>query len=245
MSTRKLLATLSLLSAVFLLPDLLHADNLRGTNYRIDMGTINMTGGEKSSSSYRLTDTVGQTFQGLFEKNGYRIRAGFQYIHNILPSFRFSLSNINIDFGVVTPQVPQTATNTLTVITGAAYGYQIQAFELTALKDTSNNNTIPDTLCDAATTCTHEDANVWTDTTRYGFGYNMSGEDVNTNDFVNSTYYRAFANAEEAESPVAVMSSSGIATNSSAIATYKINISSTQPAGRYHTIVKYLAIPSF
>lgn len=242
--TKPLLVTLAILSFLYLLPDIISADNLRGTNYRVDMGTINMTGGEKTSSSYRLTDTVGQTFQGLFEKNGYRIRAGFQYIHTLLP-FRFSISNINVDFGVVTPQVPKTATNTLTIVTGAAYGYQVQAYEVAALKDSSNGNTIPDTTCDTATTCTYQDANVWADSSRYGFGYNMSGEDVDLNDFVDSTYFRPFANAELSEPATAVMSASGIATSSSALATYKINISTTQPAGRYTTIVKYLAIPSY
>ena len=41
------------------------------------------------------------------------------------------------------------------------------------------------------------------------------------------------------------MSSSGIATDSAATVTYKINIAPTQPSGRYTTIVKYLAIPSY
>ena len=240
---RLLLSILILLSFLYLLPDLISADNLRSTDYRIDMGTINMTGGEKTSDTYRLTDTVGQTFQGRFEKNGYRIRAGFQYIHTLLP-FRFSISSINVDFGIVTPQVPKTANNTLRITTGAAYGYEVQAYEVSSLK-TTGGDAIPDTACDTATSCTTTDANIWSDATRYGFGYNMSGEDVNTNDFVDSSYYRPFANAELSEPAVPVMSSSGIATDSAATVTYKINIAPTQPSGRYTTIVKYLAIPSY
>ncbi len=218
------------------------ADNLRSGTYRIDMGTINMTGGRKESASYNFTDTVGQTFQGQFDSNGYRVRAGFQYIHSLI-RFTFVISDISIELGTLVPQTPTTATNTLTISTGNAYGYTVKAIENYTLRDSTKN--IPDTVCDAATTCTISDANVWASNTDYGFGYNMSGTDVDTTDFVDSTYYRPFANDEDADSPAIVMSSTGIATSSAATVTYKANISGVQPAGYYTTAIRYIAIPSF
>jgi len=227
---------------LLIFPSLVKADNLRSPTYRIDMGTINMTGGKKTSSSYKLTDTAGQTFQGQFDSNGYRIRAGFQYIHSLI-RFSFSISDLTIDLGTLTAQTPSTATNTLTISTGNAYGYTVKAIENHTLRDGTKN--IPDTNCDPATPCTITDANVWSSNTAYGFGYNMTGDDVDTSDFVDSTYFRPFSNDEDADSPAIVMSSTGIATSSAATVTYKANISPTQAAGYYTTAIRYIAIPSF
>ena len=218
------------------------ADDLRSGMYKIDMGTINMTGGRKESASYNLTDTVGQTFQGQFDSNGYRIRAGFQYIHSLI-RFSFVISDISIELGTLVPQTPSTANNTLTISTGNAYGYTVKAIESYTLRDELKN--IPDTSCDAATSCSITNANVWDSNTDYGFGYNMSGDDIDSADFVDSTYYRPFSNDEDADSPAIVMQSSGIATSSAAIVTYKANISPTQQAGYYTTAIRYIAIPSF
>ena len=134
------------------------ADNLRSDTFRIDMSNINMTGGRKESSSYSLTDTVGQTFQGQFDSNGYRVRAGFQYINSLI-RFSFTISDLTIDLGTLVAQTPSTATNTLTISTGNAYGYTVKAIESHELR--AGTNDIPDTPCDAATTCTITNANVW------------------------------------------------------------------------------------
>lgn len=218
------------------------AENLKSDTYRIDMSNINMTGGRKTSGSYNLTDTVGQTFQGQFDSNGYRVRAGFQYIHSII-RFSFTISDLTIDLGTLVAQTPSTATNILTISTGNAYGYTVKAIESHELRSTTTD--IPDTPCDAATTCTITDANIWASNSDYGFGYNMSGDDVDTSDFVDSTYFRPFANDEDIDSPSTVMSSTGIATSSAATVTYKANISSIQPAGYYTTPIRFIAIPSF
>lgn len=229
--------------ALFLtLTQSLIAENLRSDTYRIDMGTVNMTGGRKESSSYNLTDTLGQTFQGQFDSNGYRIRAGFQYIHSII-RFSFQISDLTIDLGTLTAQTPSTATNTLTISTGNAYGYSVKAIENHELRASTND--IPDTACDSGTACTITDANIWAGNTDYGFGYHMAGDDVDTADFVNSTYFRPFSNNEDSDSPASVMSSTGIATSSAAVVTYKANISATQPAGYYTTAIRFIAIPSF
>ncbi len=202
-----------------------------------------MTGGRKTSGTYTLTDTVGQTFQGQFDSNGYRIRAGFQYINSLIP-FTFTISDLSVNLGNLITQTPSTANNTLTVTTGSAFGYSVYAIEAYELR-TGPSNVIPDTPCDSGTTCTISNANIWIDTSAYGFGYSLSGDDIDDSDFVDSTYYRPFANNDDSDSPISIMSSTGIATSSAATVTYKANISSIQPSGYYTTIIKYIAVPSF
>ena len=242
--TKILILTACLYLLSIFIPSFIYADNLDSDNYTIQMGNINMTSGRKSSSSYTLTDTVGQTFQGQFDSNGYVLLAGFQYIHS-LTTFSFSISDLTIDFGSLTPSTPQTATNQLTVRTGSV-GYAVTAIENHALQIPSAAATIPDTSCDPATTCTISDANVWSDTSAYGFGYNMSGDDINSSDFIDSTYFRPFANDSNADNPVSVMSRDAAATSSAtSTVTYKLNVSPTQEAGTYTNLIQYIATPTF
>lgn len=219
------------------------AEDLKSPNFEVQMSTINITGGAKSSTTYRLTDTVGQSFAGQFNSAGYVILAGFQYINTLIP-FSFKISSLDIDFGSLVPGIPSTRSNALTVTTGSAFGYSVKAIEDHPLRRSDDTTTIPDTSCDLATPCLLADANVWADNTRFGFGYNMSGADINTADFVDSTYFRPFP-VENIDQPSIVMSKGGVATSSAATVTYKINISGAQAAGTYQNAIQYIAIPSF
>lgn len=238
----------SIISLIFftpLIPSTVFADDLRSPTFEIQMSTVNITGGRKSnlSGTINLTDTVGQTFQGQFNSAGFVILAGFQYIHSIIP-FSFKISDLDINFGSLVPGVPSLLSNILTVTTGSAYGYTVKAIEDHPLRMSNGTTTIPNTSCDLATPCLQADANVWSDNARYGFGYNMSGADVNTSDFVNSTYFRPFP-VENVDQPAIVMSKGGVATSSAATVTYKINISGDQAAGTYQNAIQYIAIPAF
>lgn len=104
--------------------------------------------------------------------------------------------------------------------------------------------TIPDTSCDLATPCLQTDAAQWVDNARVGFGYNMSGDDVDTGDFTDSNDYRPFP-VQNIDQPAIVMSKGGIATVSAALVTYKVNVDSQQAAGTYQNSIQYIAIPSF
>jgi hypothetical protein len=222
------------------------ADDLKSPAFEIQMSTINITGGRKSnlSGTINLTDTVGQTFQGRFDAAGFVILAGFQYINSVIP-FSFKISDLDIDFGSLVPEVPSTQSSVLTVTTGSAFGYSVKAIEDHSLKNSADGiTTIPDTVCDLATPCLQTDADVWADNTRYGFGYNMSGVDVNTTDFVDATYFRPFP-IQNVDQPAIVMSKGGVATSSAATVTYKVNIEGAQAAGTYQNSIQYIAIPSF
>lgn len=219
-----------------------YADNLTSPSFDIKMGTINITGGSKSSASYTLNDTVGQTAQGEFNSAGFTVKAGFQYVLDPNP-FSFVISDIDLDYGSLVSGVPSTLTNTLTITTGGAYGYAVKAIEDHSLKLTTGSDTIPDTSCDLATPCTISDATPWTDNGRYGFGYNINGTDADA-EFVNNTYFRPFP-IQGTDQPVTVMSKNIPTTNSVVTVTYKVNISGSQAAGTYQNGIQYIAIPSF
>ena len=242
-NTRKILILLLCYWVIGLLScSNVHAQaSIESDNYRIQMPNFNSGAGIPSSGSYKLGTTIGQTAPGLYTSTGYLIRSGFQYIHSIIP-FSFSISNYLINFGTIIPQTPSTLTSTLTVSAGGAGGYSVTAREEDALKSSSGDS-IPDTACDSGT-CTNSTAGVWTSNSVYGFGYNMSGQDIPA-DFTNSTYYRRFANKALSETDKVVMSSALVGRSRTSTITYKINVSPIQAAGNYQNKILFTAIPSF
>ncbi|OGM87738.1 hypothetical protein A2573_00530 [Candidatus Woesebacteria bacterium RIFOXYD1_FULL_43_18] len=214
---------------------------IQSPNYIIQMPNLNSGAGIPSSSNYNVGTTIGQTAPGLYSSSGYRVKSGFQYIYSIIP-FSFTISSVSINFGSLIPQTPATSTNTLTVASGGAGGYQVKASENTPLKLSSSASTIPNTNCDSS--CTNTTAGVWSSTSRYGFGFNMSGDDIPA-DFVDLTYFRPFADRANSESPQIVMSSIYVGRGRQSTVTYKVNISGVQPAGTYNNIITFTAIPSY
>ncbi len=251
--TKKLLNTLfaSLLVFLFILSKTVFSQsNIRSENYQIQFPNFNAGAGVPKSTNYWTNSTIGQTAPGLFSSTNYRVRSGFQYIHSIIP-FSFSISNISINFGEVLPQTPQTRTATLTVKAGGAGGYVVKAQEIHPLKLVSGTATIPNTTCDSGT-CTRTQAGLWTQNTTEGFGFNMSGDDI-PSDFVNSNYFRPFADLSANEDAAVIMSKNQVTWDypnntwpweSQATITYKVNILGTQEAGTYTTIIRFSAIPS-
>jgi hypothetical protein len=242
---------LSLAYYLFLLPNKAKAQSsLKSTNYEITWPNLNIFSGEATSSGYKMGVTGGQTAPGLYSSTGYKIRAGFQYIHSIIP-FSFQLDLLALDFGTLTPQVlTNEKTLTLTVNSGSAGGYQITAIENDNLKSTAGSE-IEDTSCDSTDTCDYQtDSGTWEQNTTYGFGYNMSGTDVPT-EFSGSKFKR-FANATNSptENPTKVMGltpSEGHEAGRSKTATMttRININNIQAAGVYQNILIFAAIPTY
>jgi len=220
-----------------------NAQTMRSDSYEIHMGNLNMTAGKKSSEHYQLSDTVGQTAPGSYSSSGYKLGAGFWYIKQIIP-FSFTISDIDLDFGTLTANTPETLTNILTISAGGAGGYQVTAFENYPPKSASDNY-IPDTLGDDGN-ASESAASAWIQNTTYGFGFNMSGDDIPA-DFTDDTYFRQFADptASPPEEPQIVMSSSAVTRESEATASYKLNISGLQAAGRYQNQIIYIATPIY
>lgn len=210
-------------------------------NYVIQMPNFNSGAGIPSSSNYRMDTTIGQTSAGLYTSTGFLVRSGFQYIHSIIP-FSFSMSNFLINFGTLVPGVPSTLTSTLTVSAGGAGGYKVTARETDYLK-TSGGQSIPDTTCDSSA-CSESTAGVWSLASTYGFGYNMSGNDI-PSDFIGSTYYRHFANIAQGQTDQVVMGSANVGRSRTATMTFKINVSGVQAAGKYNNKILFTATPTY
>lgn len=222
-------------------PLVLAEERIESTNYRITWPNLNMGAGSPGSTNYNLGVTMGQLAPGLYTSAGYTIRAGFQYIHSIIP-FSFTISDLTIAFGTLSAGTPSTQTNDLTVSAGGAGGYQVSAVENNPLTSAAAS-TIPDTTCDGSD-CDETSAGVWSQNTTYGFGFNMSGDDV-PSDFTDSTYFRQFADASSAESAQVVMSSTDVGKSRQSTVTYKINVSTIQAAGTYENIITFVCTPFF
>lgn len=215
------------------------AETLQSSSYKIRMGNFNITSGLKSSASYSLTDTVGQTAAGLYSSSGYSVKAGFQYIYTLYP-FSFSIDDLTIDLATLTPNTLNTDSNILTV-SAPGQGYTVSTYEVNRLK--SGSNYIADTGCNSGT-CTQSTAGVWTSTSALGFGYNATGDDIDS-DFANSTYFRPFPDLSLGDSPEIVLTSSSAGQDRTSTITYQANIGGSQAAGDYSTQIIYIATPVY
>lgn len=223
-------------------PAMITAENMRSDSYIIQFGNLNMTSGEKSSSAYKVTDTVGQTAPGEYTSTGYKVFAGFQYVYAI-PRFTFRITDLSIDLGELQNGVFTQQSNDL-VITTRSGGYSILARAETPLRRPLyvSSAQIPFTTCDS--TCTISAAAPWTNVTKVGLGFSVSGTNKAT-DFVNSTYFRPFADSSQSQSAQVIAQSSNVVKDDVLNVTYKATISGSQEAGHYQTSVEYTAIPTF
>lgn len=245
LALRLTIASSIFIGVQFVLSTVALAENLESNSYKIQFGNFNITSGEKSSATYNVTDTVGQTGAGPYGQYGvssYFVGGGFQYIYQI-DQFSFRLSKIGIELGTLTPGIHHTDSHDIAITTGGASGYSVYAYEAHPLKNQLGPETIPDTTCDAGT-CTHTSAAVWTTVTVPGFGYNMSGNDIPA-DFTNANYFRNFADNSLGEPMQIVMSSNDVADNRTATVTYKAGVSGTQASGNYSTYVVFVAVPGY
>lgn len=221
------------------------AENMRSDSYYIQFGNFNITSGEKDSASYHLTDTVGGLAIGPYGQYGssnYFIGSGFQYIYQI-DYFTFEISKLLIDFGGLFSGSFNTDSHTISITTPGASGYKVYAFENQALKLVDGTDEIRDTLCDASD-CDETTAASWTNASNHGFGFNMNGDDI-PSDFVNSNYFRQFANNALGESMQTVMESSNIAIDKTATVNYKASPKGDQAAGTYETSIVFVAVPGY
>ncbi|HLL60977.1 MAG TPA: hypothetical protein VK338_04625 [Candidatus Nitrosocosmicus sp.] len=238
------------------------AVNMDSSRYKIQFGNVNIGAKNESSANYKLGVTVGQDAAGRFSSNGYIVKAGFQYIHSIIP-FTFTISNTSINFGTLIPSTFATGNTNLKISFGAAGNYQVTAIAEDKLK-TLSNNTIDFTACDTGP-CTPTNAQSWTSTSNYGFGYNMNCSGITSAstrctpdipaDFTSTSYFRPFANQALSQTPAIVMSNSNVTSETPEDASIenthetqmvmKLNISPIQPAGTYQTIINFVATPSY
>ncbi len=245
-----LISCFLILLFIFLFPEKIKSQSFTSPTYNIEFGNFNMTSGKKTSDSYTLTDTVGQNAPGRYTSNGFTVKSGFQYIYDLAETFSFSISDLDLPFGSLTPNIGSTQSNIITITSPSTRGYEILAIANHPLL--SNNYTIPDTSCDNDD-CSPDTSAPWTLSTTHGFGFNTlginsSGTVTNigtSNYFTDSTYYRPFAVLSQNDLPQVFMSEDSRVTDRQAKITYKVNISPNQSSGVYSNLINLIAIPKY
>jgi len=221
------------------------AEEMQSNSYKIQFGNFNMASGRRTSNSYTLSDTMGGLAVGPYGQYGstnYFIGSGFQYVYQI-DYFFFSVSKLNIDFGELFADSFQTDSHTINITTDGASGYNVYVFENHPLKSVVSTAIINDTTCDLDN-CDETVAGLWTNASKAGFGFNVSGDDV-ASDFINSNYFRQFANNETGESMQSIMGSNNVALDRTATVNYKVAMPGNQAAGNYQTSIVFVAVPGY
>jgi hypothetical protein len=229
------------------------AERLESESYIIQFGNFNSGSGRREGTNYNLSYTLGQTAAGPYGDYGssnYFIGAGFQYIYQI-GEFSFTISDIDIELGTLTPNTHHTATNQLTINAKGAGGYQVYAYEQYPLTHHNGSTQIPDTSCDSGT-CDQTEAKPWTINSVPGFGFNMQGENVST-DFTSddpdcstdNECFRQFADESSGETMQEIMGTDFIVTDDTGTVTYKLGVSGEQQAGTYQTGIVFIAVPGY
>ncbi len=229
-----------MIAASLFFPQTTRGETMNSNNYTIRTGNFNITSGLKSSGSYSLTDTVGQTVANYFSGTGYHVKAGFQYLYTLY-NFSFSISDLSVNL-TLTPNTFSTDTHNL-VVTAPGQGYSVSVFETEKLTLSGGLDTIPDTTCDSGP-CTETSAQPWTTSSNNGFGYNLTGNDIAA-DFVSSSYFRPFPDFSLSENPATIMSTVEAGKNRTATVTYQLSPSGSQASGTYYTNIIYIATPTF
>lgn len=131
----------------------------------------------------------------------------------------------------------------LNVVTNAAGGYVVTAYEAGVMTRIGDGDTIPDTLCNGAI-CTITSAQPWVgvSSTRSEFGYSM----VNIGSSIPfpEGYFKPFGIGSENAQPVMV-NPSVPSTIESAYAIYRITATIVQTAGDYEAKIIYTATSTF
>ncbi len=224
------------------------AQEMTNSLYKIQMGNLNSIAGISGGENFKINITSGENTPGLYSGTNYKARLGFQYIPRKGGVFSFGISNTLIDFGTLTPTNPVTRTTTLTVSNTTAAGFTVTGSENHQLLVSKTGAIIPDTTCDKGT-CSETTASEWNNSLTYGFGFRCDAsskgcvaEDLSF--YQNPLFFKQFADSSKKEKAVKIISG-GKGKNQKATVTYKVNISSNQPAGLYTNSITYIAIPTF
>lgn len=221
------------------------AEEMQSNSYKIQFGNFNMASGRRDGDTYILSDTMGGLAVGPYGQYGstsYFIGSGFQYVYQI-DYFSFSVSKLNIDFGELFANSFKTDAHNINITTNGTSGYNVYVFENHPLQSVASTAVINDTTCDL-NDCDESLAGLWTDASKAGFGFNISGDDV-ASDFINSNYFRQFANNETGESMQSIMGSNNVALDRTATVNYKVSMPGNQTAGNYQTSIVFVAVPGY
>lgn len=172
-----------------------------------------------------------------------------------------------VPFGTLTLNSFKDIAHDLEVSTNSPNGYAVTAIATDQMGRNGNtctgdagagNNCIPDTTCDGGS-CDHTAANIddWETATNNGFGFSLDSNDgtdaawewdstSGNCDGAGSDFCAGqFADEENSQSAVTVMSNAGAVNSKNVYVCYRVSVGATQPAGYYYNTVRYTATPTF
>lgn len=221
------------------------AAEMKSGQYRLNTGSYNISN-DKINTDNKTWQKVSTDSALGFTDTGFISHIGFPYTKTVLP-FGLAISNTTFDFGGITMggKPNPLPASTLSVAAAGAAGFQVLASQNHPLTIIKGSTTIADTTCDNPDdTCSETIAKPWTDNSQYGFGYNLSGQDI-PKDFLGPTYFRHFSDESNQEEPAVVMSSINPDRTSEATITYKVLVPAIQASGIYDNVVTFLAVPGY
>lgn len=219
-------------------------------------------GGILSSSEYKIEDLVVEPYDSEFIQGsvlglenqlensrnylilGYQVARGYQYLSSDSP-FGFSLSETRIDFGDPKPNRPALKKITLSVFSEGVDGFRVTGLESQPLISMAGN-ILPDVTCDNQL-CDESRVGTWNKRDTYGFGYSFLEADLEKGLLSenNPRFFRQFSNRLFNEPPATIYSSLGPQKTRPINLFFKINLSETQPSGRYQNSIIITAIPNY
>jgi hypothetical protein len=217
---------------------------MKSGSYKLRVGNSQPSNSQQSAGKISSQEASGSASMAAFPETGFYSRAGLPYLTTVLP-FSFNITELTIDFGKLESGAPITANHILNIDTGGANNYKVLAFANHPLRIINATTIIPDTTCDnPQALCDETIAQPWTDNSIYGFGFNISGDDIPA-DFVNQTYFRPFANESNDQKPQAILEGVNIYRSRQAIINYRVNVPQLQAMGIYDNVVNLIAVPGY
>ncbi len=150
------------------------AQVMQSGNYQIQSDSVNMGGGQSSSSNYVLESTAGEIASGDSDSATYQLRAGYQQMQEVYIAVSGATTTIlSPAIGGISGGTSNGST-TVTVTTDSPSGYalSVQAAMSPAMQSGLN------TLADYAPAGANPDYNFTTTATDAHFGYSPEGVDV-------------------------------------------------------------------
>jgi hypothetical protein len=220
--------TLLLVGLKFLTPQACGQVEQSSASYKVKTPTLDEAGPSKTSGSYKVGDSVGQTFQGKSTSGSYIVYAGFQYYGDALLTLSISCSS-SVSIPAVNPGTPQSATDTCTIDTNSTSGYTLYTWE-----DNDPTRTSPPTETIPAVNLGPYNAPVpWDTGNSEGLGLSLSGPTVE-NKWNNGSNFASFVTAPQAANTYTSPLTGGT-TDVDVI--YQFDAPITKPSGTYQNRV--------
>jgi len=171
--TRSLLPFV-LIVALLIVTNVIFAQTMQSSTYKIDFDSINVGGGQSTSTSYLMEDTTGEVGTGYGTSTSYSLHAGYQQMHEVYMTISAASDVVmSPSIGGVTGGTSNGST-AVTVTTDNSTGYQlfIKASSSPALVSGANS------FADYTTVSGNPDYNFTVASTDSEFGFTPEGSDM-------------------------------------------------------------------